>query len=268
MGRSKRSSVQKYHDRVAGKYDHSYDDVFWQWHDALTWDYLKPYIPTDQSSEVLDLGCGTGKWGLKLLKSGFRVTFVDISPKMIDQARANTEKSNGRSRASFVRADICDLSELPSAQFAFILAMGDPICCATPPAKAMSEIRRVITPNGVLSATFDNRLAAIDYYMDRGNSAEMKQFLRDGRTHWLTRNPDEQFPTTTYTPNDLQKLMANAGFEIIDQVGKTILPMRRHRHLLEDSKKRAAWTRIEKTLCRDVAAIGRASHIQLACKPC
>ncbi|MFH1109060.1 MAG: hypothetical protein V1790_07695, partial [Planctomycetota bacterium] len=32
MSRSKRSAVQRYHDRVSGCYDDSYDDAYWQWH--------------------------------------------------------------------------------------------------------------------------------------------------------------------------------------------------------------------------------------------
>ena len=84
MPRSRRSAAHRYHDRVAGHYDHSYDDAFWQWHDALTWDYLKPFLPRDLSAAVIDLGCGTGKWAAKLLESGFTVTCLDISHRMFE----------------------------------------------------------------------------------------------------------------------------------------------------------------------------------------
>jgi len=114
-------------------------------------------------------------------------------------------------------------------------------------------------------ATFDNRLAAIDFYLSRGDSREIEQFLRDGRTHWLTRDKDEQFPLHTYGPTELKRLIEGAGFAIRDMVGKTVLPMRHYRNLLEDSASRRQWAKIEKSLCRDPAAIGRASHIQVAC---
>lgn len=51
--------MQKYHDRVAPRYDHSYDDGFWKWHDLLTWDYVKPHLPHDLTAEIADLGYGT-----------------------------------------------------------------------------------------------------------------------------------------------------------------------------------------------------------------
>ena len=136
--------MQLYHDRVAGRYDASYDDEYWQWHDALTWDYLKPYLPSDLSATILDLGCGTGKWAARLVKSGFRVVCVDISAKMLDQARAKIDGTGASSRATFAHADLCDLSVLADHSAAMAVALGDPVGCASSPMGAMKEIRRVL----------------------------------------------------------------------------------------------------------------------------
>src|SRR5256885_5642867 len=81
---------RRYHDRVARQYDSIYDDPYWHFHDELTWRTVKPHVPRDLAAQCLDLGCGTGKWGLKLLKSGFATTFVDHSAAMIEQARRKT----------------------------------------------------------------------------------------------------------------------------------------------------------------------------------
>ena len=91
MARRNRPPVQRYHDRVARRYDASYDDAYWQFHDALTWAYLKPHLPADQAAPVLDLGCGTGKWALRLIKSGYRVACVDISGAMVAQANMKAQ---------------------------------------------------------------------------------------------------------------------------------------------------------------------------------
>jgi len=266
MARTRRSAVQRYHDRVAGVYDHSYDDAFWQWHDALTWDYLKPHLPRDVSREVVDLGCGTGKWGLKLLQSGFRVTFVDISPQMVDQARRKVEETIGGARASFVQADLADLSSISAERFALAIAFGEPIGCTDSPAQALSQIRRILADDGILAATFDNRWAAIDFYLERGDPAELARFLRDGRTHWLTKETRERFPIVTYAPDELHALLEQAGLEILEMIGKTVLPMRQFRQLLTTAEDRRAWSRIEKTLARNPSALARAAHLQVACK--
>lgn len=266
MARLRRSKVQKYHDRVAGRYDDSYDDAYWRWHDGLTWDHLKAFLPVDLASEVADLGCGTGKWGLRLLASGYRVTFVDVSPKMLDQARARAEETGCAGRAAFVQADLMDLGALEEGRFGLATAFGEPIGCAATPAAALKEIRRILAPSGTLVATFDNRLAAIDYYLQSGDVTSLAQFLRSGRTHWLTRDRDEQFPIQTFAPADLARLFQAAGLELIDLVGKTVLPMRHHRQLLDDPPQRRRLAALEKTLWRDPAAIGRAAHLQAAAR--
>lgn len=266
MRKRRRPAVERYHDRVAAKYDDSYDDAYWQWHDALTWDYIKPHLPTEHGAPVLDLGCGTGKWAAKLSKSGYAVTCVDISAKMIDRTRSKLGEFND-TRADFVQADLCDLSSLRSDRYALAVAMGDPIGCTQSPPKALKEINRILQTNGLLIATFDNRLSALDFYMQSGDPNKLREFLRTGRTHWLTRDADERFEIFTYTPAQLCSLLVTAGFEVIDMVGKTVLPMRDHRDtLLRDSAEGRAWARIEKSLCRGAAAMGRASHLQVVAK--
>lgn len=266
MGKNRRSSVQRYHDRVAGRYDDSYNDAYWKWHDALTWDYLKPFLPSDLRTQIVDLGCGTGKWTAKIAKSGYQVTGIDISAKMLNQTLRKLADAGVNDRADTLQADLCDLSKIPGQTFGMAVALGDPIGCTEDPRKALREIRRILTQDGMLVATFDNRLAAIDFYLSRNDTSGVERFLRDGKTHWLTRETSEQFPIQTYGPTELRRVLENAGFEILDLVGKTVLPMRHHRHLLATPSDRRRWARIEKSLCRDPAAIGRAGHLQVACR--
>jgi len=266
MSRPRRPAVQKYHDRVAGRYDASYEDEFWQWHDALTWDYIKPYLPRDLSKVVLDLGCGTGKWAAKLIKSGFRVVCVDISARMLDQARTKIDQMGQLHRAEFLQADLCDLGALPEGGAGLALALGDPIGCTKSPPMAMREIHRALENSGVLVATFDNKLSAIEFYLEGGDADELARFLRSGKTHWLTKDASEQFDITTFTPDELRRLAAATGFELLSMVGKTVLPMRHHRPLLADPDSRRAWARIEKSISSLPDGPSRASHIQIACR--
>lgn len=263
MSRAKRSAVQKYHDRVAPRYDDSYDDAFWLWHDALTWDYLKPHLPVDSNAHVVDLGCGTGKWAAKVQKSGYAVTCVDISARMVDQARAKLDQPQASATTAFVQADLSDLSALPAGRFALALALGEPIGFTNSPRRALLEIRRVLRPNGLLVATLDNRLAGIDLLLSQGDPKALASYLTDGKTHWLTQNYDERFRITTFGPTDAVKLFESAGFDVLEVIGKTVLPMRKHRALLATSEDRRRWARIEKKLCRDTTALGLAPHLQL-----
>src|SRR5256884_1826967 len=125
---------RRYHDRVAGQYDAIYDEPYWDFHDELTWRTIKPHLPRQTSAQCADLGCGTGKWGLKLLKSGFATTFVDSSAAMIEQTREKLESMGPRAkRATLVVADIVEMPEVPSDAFDLVLAMGDPLSICSDP---------------------------------------------------------------------------------------------------------------------------------------
>lgn len=262
-----KSAVRKYHDRVATRYDASYDDAYWQWHDQLTWDHLKPHLPRDMSAKLLDLGCGTGKWAAKLIKSGYHVTCVDISARMLDTARRKLEEAGMTDRAEFVHADLVDLSTMDERAYAFAVALGEPIGCSSSPPRAVKEIRKRLSPGGILVASFDNKLAGLEYYIESTTRHdELPRFLKDGVTHWLTQDRDEQFPIHTHTPTQAVKLLEGAGFEVIDMVGKSVLPMRLHREQLSDPDHRRFWAKCEKALWRDRDAIGRAAHIQIAAR--
>ena len=266
MAHRNKLSVRRYHDRVASRYDDTYDDAYWQWHDALTWDHIKPHLPATSRVPVLDLGCGTGKWGAKLLAAGYSVTCVDISGAMVGEAREKLTAMQGGDRAAFLQADLCDLSALPADMFHLALALGDPIGCTASPPKALKEIRRVLIDGGLLIATFDNGLAAIEFYLEQGDPAALEAFIRSGRTHWLTKDPAERFEIHTYTPAQVRKLLESAGFAVEDMIGKTILPMRHYRGLLDAPEDRRRWAAIEKSLWRDEAALGRASHLQVVAR--
>ncbi|MBK3574105.1 class I SAM-dependent methyltransferase [Streptomyces sp. MBT65] len=61
-------------------------------------DRLRGWLPA-RAADVLDLGCGTGTLSLLAAEQGHRVTGVDLSPAMIDLARA---KLAGRDAAFLI----------------------------------------------------------------------------------------------------------------------------------------------------------------------
>ncbi len=268
MSRKKKSAVQRYHDRVARRYDASYEDVYWRFHDALTWEYLKPHLPSDLSMPVLDLGCGTGKWAMKLLASGYSVACVDISGAMIGKAKLVIDEAGKTDRAAFFQADLCDLGDVPDERYSFAVAMGDPIGCASKPGKALKEIKRKLLPDSILIATLDNKLGALEYYLKEGSPKQMADFLKTGKTHWLTKEKDEQFDIHTFSPREARALFENAGYDVLEVRGKTVLNFnqRAFRGLLDDSKNRMEWMRIEKKLSRDADAAARAGHLQIVAR--
>jgi ubiquinone/menaquinone biosynthesis C-methylase UbiE len=194
-------------------------------------------------------------------------TFVDHSPGMIDQTRAKVETLGPKGkRATLLVADIVDLHELPADQFALTVAMGDPLSICSDPAQAAREMFRTSRAGGVVIATADNKLAALDHFFERSDLEGLEEFIRTSRTHWLTDEQSEQFDLHMFTPDSLRKVFEKAGFEVISIVGKTILPIRKNQAVLEKPEAMERLLRMEQELAKDSSAAAKASHLQVTAR--
>jgi ubiquinone/menaquinone biosynthesis C-methylase UbiE len=72
-------------------------------------------LAAEQSGRILELGCGTGRIALPILKAGGALVGVDRSDAMLARARARARRASIGRRAKFVRADIRALPFRPRA---------------------------------------------------------------------------------------------------------------------------------------------------------
>jgi ubiquinone/menaquinone biosynthesis C-methylase UbiE len=257
---------RQYHERVAARYDDIYSGARWEaWHE-LSWEALKPHIPSDLRAPIIDLGCGTGRYGLRLAKSGYTVTFSDLAENMLEAARRKAAEQDLTERCSFLRADVMDLSAFPREHFALAIAQGDPLSFATYPPKALKEIRRLLRPRGVLVASVDQTYAALAHYAEKNDLEGLGRLLRRGEMEWLAHEQDERFTVHTFTVEGLRELLDQAGFEVLDIFGKTVLPFKKLEPLFDDPEATRKILALEKKLCRKPSAMGLASHLQFAAR--
>lgn len=75
-----------------------------------------PYGP------ALDLGCGSGRWSLELVRRGWHVVGVDVVPKVIETARRRAQAAG--LEVNFVEGDVTTLSDADiGSGFSFFLDM-------------------------------------------------------------------------------------------------------------------------------------------------
>jgi ubiquinone/menaquinone biosynthesis C-methylase UbiE len=97
---------------------------------------------------VLDAGCGAGHYTFHLSEIGCRAIGIDRSQILISKALGKSKRQNTNSKSGFITAEI---SSLPFASdfFEFIICL-NVIEFILEPENALSELKRVLMPQGVL----------------------------------------------------------------------------------------------------------------------
>ena len=113
-------------------------------------EWIVSHYDLHPSERVLELGCGTGSmWKTVLPPEGCRITLTDLSPGMLDAARHATLHLN----AEYV---VCDAMDICWPDNSFDVVIANMMLYHVPDIdKALSEIRRVLKPEGrFYAATF------------------------------------------------------------------------------------------------------------------
>lgn len=105
---------------------------------------------SEKGARVLDIGCGAGREAVALGRMGFRVTGIDVSGKMLAEARRNAGKAGAEAEFK-----ICNGIDLPfeSASFDYAVVLDralEHIQGRANRVRALREIRRVLKPSGIL----------------------------------------------------------------------------------------------------------------------
>lgn len=107
-------------------------------------DLIVKMMKTGAGATALDLGCGTGVHSFMLARLGLQVTGIDISPYMLEQARAARRDD----RVKFVQGDVCSLP-WPEESWDLVLAV-TLFEFLENPQQAGWEAWRVLRPGGEL----------------------------------------------------------------------------------------------------------------------
>lgn len=164
-----------------------YDD-FTSHHDYELWiGNLLPELRRHglRGDRLLDLGCGTGKSFLPMLARGWKVTACDLSPAMLERARAKAGNA--------VELHVADLRELPVlGAFDLVWTLGDVLNYLLDPADltdALRGMRANLAPGG-LALLDANTLGQLRDFFTGTQVVE-----RDGRTlRWRGEAPVDLAP--------------------------------------------------------------------------
>lgn len=82
---------------------------------------LDPWLDVESGTDVLDVGCGIGRWSRRLARRGAEVTGVDLSPTMVAEAERRASIDGVAARCRFQVADVSRLALM--TRFSLILGV-------------------------------------------------------------------------------------------------------------------------------------------------
>lgn len=143
-------------DSIAGSYDGWYRTKMGAFVDQVETDLAFRLFPVEAGRRILDCGCGTGNFSLKLAKKGCLVTGVDISRAMLAIAE---EKARREGENIVFREMDAERLSFPDQSFDGVFSMAA-FEFLTEPVKALHEMLRVVKQGGyVLVGTINKESA-------------------------------------------------------------------------------------------------------------
>ena len=136
-----------FYERFADRFDAAVNRYDLERRLAVVFDELLP--GQCRSKLVLDAGCGTGWFSARASREGATVVSVDLGVRLLAQTARKCDSSG-------VAASVCDLP-FPSGTFDVVIS-SEVIEHTNDPARAVSEMSRVLRPGGRLALTVPNRL--------------------------------------------------------------------------------------------------------------
>ncbi|MGI9282396.1 MAG: class I SAM-dependent methyltransferase [Endozoicomonas sp.] len=192
--------------------------------------YLKKHIaPGDK---VLELGAGTGIFTEPLSEVSGTLVVTDLSPVQLEINRSRAHKLGYSDQVdSWELADICDLSQFEEESFDKIVCYGGPLSYVFDKRdEALSEIRRVLRPNGTALLSVMNLWGTVDQVLEpilqTVSEDDNSKIIASGNLHPSSHAVSDHH-CHLFRAESLRETFQNNAFEIITLSASNCLATKR-----------------------------------------
>jgi S-adenosylmethionine-dependent methyltransferase len=190
----------------------------------LAWRNLEPHLPRPGAAppRALDLGAGTGEMALRLAATGFSVTLVDGSPRMLERA-VHVAAARGLSHRI-----ACRTLDLDGGNLAGDLEVGayDLVLChhvleyVASPEALLRTAHAALAPSGRLSLVIRNRVGEVVKRLLRGEDPDAALGLLASRR---AREDLYGVQLRLLDPGEVRAIARAAGLHVLAERGVRVV---------------------------------------------
>jgi len=192
----------------------------------------------NQKKEILDLGCGTGRFTIALAKRGYKITGLDICDEMLKIARENSKKRN--IKIKFIKGDIRNFKLKRKANTIWARGSLGDLLKLSDFKKALKNIRNNLSKNGIFIFDVRDYLYHLKFLKKQLHNTKVfkngkkvltfnvvqnlnkKTRIAEIKTEVLVKSPKDiirfrvDHGLKQYTKNELARLLKQARFEVLE----------------------------------------------------
>ena len=176
-----------------------------------------------EGERVLDAGCGTGEYTVRLALAGFRVTGIDYAPGMLSRARSKLALTPEES-VSLRMASLDRPLPFPDASFEHCILVSV-LRAVAEPGFTLGELRRVLRPGGTLVVVHYPRpplhdlplLAEVRTRLAGSGARGPLAFVMVAAKSW-----SERVGATRYwTAEELEQMLLESGYRMVSLASRS-----------------------------------------------
>lgn len=223
------------------------------------------------SSEILELGAGTGAYSFYYANKGHAVTALDVTPSNIN--KINEKKSDYKNISlKAIVGNATDLSQFESGFFNTVLCFGPYYHIIDDVArhKLIEESLRVLSSGGILAIAYINKHSVVPMLIKK-----IPKFINEGTISKVidignvkARDPESFWTDSHYTtPIEIEEFMNQFDVSIIDHLGTDGLSHTLCNEVDELSEQKfEIYKNYHFKTCRERSILGISTHGLIICR--
>jgi SAM-dependent methyltransferase len=205
------------YDALADDYDAHFAVPHRRAYDDMAWRACTPLWP-DPPGDIIDVGCGVGRWASRLIGAGHRVTGIEPAPRMVAAARRRLASDLASGRFRLIESTAAG-ARLDSAGADVVVAMGS-LQYSPDLRAALGQAYEWLRPGGTIAVLVDSLTALVAELARDGRPEEAQERLLTRSGRW--RVDGRQARLSLWDTADLRTTALAAGFDDVRVTGLLI----------------------------------------------